>query len=108
MAAAAAAVTAVQPAASSCGKRDGDNACVVDMPRKAKKGRSPPEEEVEAFLAAAESSVARRFAAKYNYDIVKDAPMDGRYEWVRIPAFFAVANDEANLCVEAFRCMWTC
>jgi hypothetical protein len=33
-------------------------------PRKAKKGRSPPEEEVEAFLAAAESSVARRFAAK--------------------------------------------
>ncbi|XP_052167531.1 cyclin-dependent kinase inhibitor 6 isoform X1 [Oryza sativa Japonica Group] len=79
MAAAAATVTAVQPAASSCGKRDGDNA-----PRKAKKGRSPPEEEVEAFLAAAESSVARRFAAKYNYDIVKDAPMDGRYEWVRV------------------------
>lgn len=31
MAAAAATVTAVQPAASSCGKRDGDNACVVDM-----------------------------------------------------------------------------
>ncbi|KAF0915592.1 hypothetical protein E2562_037043 [Oryza meyeriana var. granulata] len=82
MAAAAAAVTAV-PAGSSCGKRDGDNAC-VDMPKKAKKGRSPPEEEMEAFLAAAESSVARRFAARYNYDVVKDAPMDGRYEWVRV------------------------
>ncbi|KAL5201536.1 hypothetical protein ABZP36_035890 [Zizania latifolia] len=82
MATAAAAVTAVP--ASTCGKRDGGNACFVDMVKKTRKGRSPPEEEVEAFFAAAESSVARRFAAKYNYDVVKDAPMDGRYEWVRI------------------------
>ncbi|RLN35489.1 cyclin-dependent kinase inhibitor 6 [Panicum miliaceum] len=79
MAGAAATVTAV----SSCGRRERD---IVDagMPKKAKRGRPPPPEEVEAFLAAAESSLARRFAAKYNYDVVKDAPMDGRYEWVRV------------------------
>jgi len=34
-------------------------------PKKGKTGRStPPAEEVEAFLAAAESGMARRFAAK--------------------------------------------
>ncbi|PUZ71015.1 hypothetical protein GQ55_2G281000 [Panicum hallii var. hallii] len=80
MAAAAATVTAV----SSDGKRERD---IVDagMPKKAKRGRPPPPpEEVETFLAAAESTLARRFAAKYNYDVVKDAPMDGRYEWVRV------------------------
>ncbi|RCV11994.1 hypothetical protein SEVIR_2G241551v4 [Setaria viridis] len=79
MAAAAATVMAV----SSCSKRDGDIAATC-MPKKAKRARPPPQEEVEAFLAAAESSMARRFAAKYNYDVVKDAPMDGRYEWVRV------------------------
>nr|CAB3457254.1 unnamed protein product [Digitaria exilis] len=58
--AAAATVTAV----SSCSKREGDIAGAV-MPKKAaKRGRQPPPEEVEAFLAAAESSMARRFAAK--------------------------------------------
>ncbi|XP_062199688.1 cyclin-dependent kinase inhibitor 6-like [Phragmites australis] len=80
--AAAAAATVTAPV-SSCSKRENDNVG-AGMPRKAKKGRSPPEEEVEAFLAAAESGVARRFAAKYNYDVVKDAPMDGRYEWIRV------------------------
>ncbi|KAL5206079.1 hypothetical protein ABZP36_034288 [Zizania latifolia] len=77
MAAAAAAVPAVP--ASSC-----DNACLVDRPKKMNRRRSPPEEEVEVFFAAAESTAARRFAAKYNYDVVNDAPMDGRYEWVRV------------------------
>ncbi|CAL5064023.1 unnamed protein product [Urochloa decumbens] len=80
MAAAAATVMAVP----SCSKRDGDIAgAAAGMPKKAKRVRPPPEE-LEAFLAAAESSLARRFAAKYNYDVVKDAPMEGRYEWVRV------------------------
>ncbi|KAF7065861.1 hypothetical protein CFC21_071931 [Triticum aestivum] len=57
---------------------------VVRRTKKAKKGRSPPAEEMEAFFAAAEGDVARRFAAKYNYNVVTDAPMDGRYEWVRV------------------------
>jgi hypothetical protein len=38
---------------------------VLRRPNKGKIGRSsPPAEEVEAFLAAAESGMARRFAAK--------------------------------------------
>ncbi|WVZ65208.1 hypothetical protein U9M48_014614 [Paspalum notatum var. saurae] len=82
MAAAAATLTAVP----RCSKRDAADiaAAGTGMPNKAKRGRSPPEGEVEEFLAAAESGLARRFAAKYNYDVVKDAPMDGRYEWVRM------------------------
>ncbi|CAN6196202.1 unnamed protein product [Urochloa humidicola] len=80
MAAAAATVMAVS---SCCSKREGDIAPAAGMPKKAKRGRPPPEE-LEAFLAANESSLARRFAAKYNYDVVKDAPMEGRYEWVRV------------------------
>jgi hypothetical protein len=39
--------------------------CRACRPKKAKKGRAPPpEEEMEAFFAAAESGVARSFAAK--------------------------------------------
>ncbi|XP_066390350.1 cyclin-dependent kinase inhibitor 6-like [Miscanthus floridulus] len=80
MAAAAATATTVP----RCSKREGDIAG-AGTPKKGKTGRStPPAEEVEAFLAAAESGMARRFAVKYNYDVVKDAPMDGRYEWVRV------------------------
>ncbi|KAJ1289972.1 hypothetical protein BS78_02G205800 [Paspalum vaginatum] len=74
-----------QATSSSSSKLWGDLlSSAVCRPNKAKRGRSPPEEEVEAFLAAAESGLARRFAAKYNYDVVKDAPMDGPYEWVRM------------------------
>jgi hypothetical protein len=39
--------------------------CRACRPKKAKKGRAPPpEEEMEAFFASAESGVARSFAAK--------------------------------------------
>ncbi|KAK9942149.1 hypothetical protein M0R45_007832 [Rubus argutus] len=27
---------------------------------------------------------AKRFAEKYNFDIGKDAPLEGRYEWIRL------------------------
>ncbi|KAE8797767.1 Cyclin-dependent kinase inhibitor 6 [Hordeum vulgare] len=82
---AATAAATVTAAASSCGKRESAGVAVpADLAKKAKKGRSPPAEEMEAFFAAAEGDVARRFAAKYNYDVVKDAPIDGRYEWVRV------------------------
>ncbi|XP_037438030.1 cyclin-dependent kinase inhibitor 6-like [Triticum dicoccoides] len=85
MAATAAAIVTATAAASSCSKRESVGiAAPADLTKKAKKGRSPPAEEMEAFFAAAEGDVARRFAAKYNYDVVTDAPMDGRYEWVRV------------------------
>ncbi|KAK1402579.1 Cyclin-dependent kinase inhibitor [Heracleum sosnowskyi] len=44
--------------------------------------KMPSTEEIEEFLAAAEKHEQRRFAEKYNYDIVKDVPLEGRYQWV--------------------------
>ncbi|MCD7446097.1 hypothetical protein HAX54_037304 [Datura stramonium] len=44
----------------------------------------PPEAEIEEFFSAAEKREQKRFAEKYNYDIVKDVPLEGRYEWVRL------------------------
>ncbi|XP_028760479.1 cyclin-dependent kinase inhibitor 7-like [Neltuma alba] len=46
--------------------------------------KMPTEQELEEFFAAAESDIQKRFAEKYSYDIVKDVPLEGRYEWVQI------------------------
>ena len=46
--------------------------------------KMPTEAELEDFFAAAEKKLQKRFAEKYNYDIVKDEPLEGRYEWVRL------------------------
>uniref|UniRef100_R7W5C0 Cyclin-dependent kinase inhibitor domain-containing protein n=1 Tax=Aegilops tauschii TaxID=37682 RepID=R7W5C0_AEGTA len=65
MAATAAATVTATAAASSCSKGESVGmAAPADLTKKAKKGRSPPAEEMEAFFAAAEGDVARRFAAK--------------------------------------------
>ncbi|KZV37448.1 Cyclin-dependent kinase inhibitor family protein [Dorcoceras hygrometricum] len=45
-------------------------------------GRSPSAEEIEEFFAAVEEYEQKRFAEKYNYDIAKDVPLEGKYEWV--------------------------
>lgn len=42
---------------------------------------SPPEAEIEAFLAAAELAERRRFMETYNYDIALDRPLEGRFDW---------------------------
>ncbi|KAK4258756.1 hypothetical protein QN277_005168 [Acacia crassicarpa] len=44
----------------------------------------PPKEEIEEFFATAEKYEQERFAEKYNYDIAKDVPLDGQYQWVRL------------------------
>ncbi|KAI3769864.1 hypothetical protein L6452_00978 [Arctium lappa] len=44
----------------------------------------PSAAELEEFFSKAEKYEKKRFADKYNYDIVKDAPMEGRYQWVRL------------------------
>ncbi|KVI10761.1 cyclin-dependent kinase inhibitor 7-like [Cynara cardunculus var. scolymus] len=44
----------------------------------------PSAAELEEFFSEAEKYEKKRFAEKYNYDIVKDAPMEGRYQWVRL------------------------
>ncbi|KAF5958224.1 hypothetical protein HYC85_005449 [Camellia sinensis] len=46
--------------------------------------KMPSETEIEEFFVAAEKSLQKQFTEKYNYDIVKDMPLEGRYEWVRI------------------------
>lgn len=47
----------------------------------------PPPAEVEEFFASVEranSQNMRFFGNKYNYDVANDAPLDGRYEWLRL------------------------
>lgn len=51
------------------------NSCAKNM---------PSETELEAFFAAAEKYEQKRFFEKYNYDIVKDVPLEGKYQWVRL------------------------
>ncbi|XWS33631.1 hypothetical protein CRYUN_Cryun22dG0099400 [Craigia yunnanensis] len=46
--------------------------------------KMPTEVELEEFFAVAEKKLEKQFAEKYNYDIVKDEPLEGRYEWVRL------------------------
>ncbi|KAL7094502.1 hypothetical protein ACP275_11G107300 [Erythranthe tilingii] len=46
--------------------------------------KMPSEAELEQFFAAAENNLHKQFTNKYNYDIVKDQPLEGRYEWIRI------------------------
>ncbi|KAG8384395.1 hypothetical protein BUALT_Bualt04G0113600 [Buddleja alternifolia] len=44
----------------------------------------PSEDELEEFFSAAEKNLQKQFIDKYNYDIAKDEPLEGRYEWVQI------------------------
>ncbi|XP_048433005.1 cyclin-dependent kinase inhibitor 7-like [Pyrus x bretschneideri] len=46
--------------------------------------KSTPSEEIEEFFAAAEKYEHKRFTEKFNYDIVNDVPLEGRYQWVRL------------------------
>ncbi|CAH1421080.1 unnamed protein product [Lactuca virosa] len=52
---------------------------VIDSRRK-----TPPAAELEEFFAKAEENLHKRFKDKYNYDIVKDVPLKGRFEWVEL------------------------
>ncbi|KAL6635179.1 hypothetical protein ACP70R_027850 [Stipagrostis hirtigluma subsp. patula] len=45
----------------------------------------PPAAEIEEFFAAAEAAEAKRFASKYNFDVVRGVPLDaGRFEWTPV------------------------
>ncbi|KAK9286989.1 hypothetical protein L1049_015397 [Liquidambar formosana] len=56
----------------------------VSQRRKPPAGKMPSTVEIEEFFSVAEKYEQKRFAEKYNYDIVKDVPMEGRYQWVRL------------------------
>ncbi|XP_038713563.1 cyclin-dependent kinase inhibitor 3-like isoform X2 [Tripterygium wilfordii] len=45
---------------------------------------NPITHEVEEFFSYAEQQQQREFMEKYNFDIVNDLPLSGRYEWVQI------------------------
>lgn len=45
---------------------------------------TPPTAEIEEFFSAAERDQALRFADKYNYDVINDVPLNGRFRWVPI------------------------
>ncbi|KAJ4963539.1 hypothetical protein NE237_023478 [Protea cynaroides] len=46
--------------------------------------KMPTEAEIEDFFSAAEREQQKLFADKYNFDILKDVPLEGRYEWIRL------------------------
>ncbi|KAF9589420.1 hypothetical protein IFM89_023696, partial [Coptis chinensis] len=46
--------------------------------------KTPSEAEIDEFFSTAEKDEQRRFTDKFNFDIMKDLPLKGRYEWVRL------------------------
>ncbi|ESW12590.1 hypothetical protein PHAVU_008G125600 [Phaseolus vulgaris] len=44
----------------------------------------PPAHELEEFFSYAEKQQQKMFMEKYNFDIVNDVPLPGRYEWVPV------------------------
>ncbi|XP_047329431.1 cyclin-dependent kinase inhibitor 7 [Impatiens glandulifera] len=46
--------------------------------------KMPPMEEIESFFSASELFEKKRFSEKYNFDVAKDVPLEGRYQWVQI------------------------
>ncbi|XP_020533329.1 cyclin-dependent kinase inhibitor 7 isoform X2 [Jatropha curcas] len=46
--------------------------------------KMPTQAEIDEFFAEAEKKEQKRFAEKYNYDVAKDVPLEGRYQWVRL------------------------
>ncbi|KAJ9562254.1 hypothetical protein OSB04_007414 [Centaurea solstitialis] len=46
--------------------------------------KTPPAAEIEEFFASAENNLHESFKDKYNFDIVNDVPMKGRFEWIQL------------------------
>ncbi|KAI3726274.1 hypothetical protein L1987_66071 [Smallanthus sonchifolius] len=46
--------------------------------------KTPPAAELEEFFAAAENDLQNRFKDKYNYDVVNDVPLKGRFDWIQL------------------------
>ncbi|GJV89098.1 cyclin-dependent kinase inhibitor 7-like protein [Tanacetum coccineum] len=52
---------------------------VEKKPKSAEKTESPPAAEIDAFFATAENDLHKRFKERYNFDIVNDVPLKGRF-----------------------------
>ncbi|GAB2227301.1 hypothetical protein Drorol1_Dr00009117 [Drosera rotundifolia] len=46
--------------------------------------KMPSDFEIEEFFAEAEKGLQKRFIDRYNFDIVRDVPLEGRYQWVPV------------------------
>ncbi|TXG47832.1 hypothetical protein EZV62_027126 [Acer yangbiense] len=44
----------------------------------------PTTRQIEEFFACAEQQQERLFIEKYNFDVVNDLPLSGRYEWMEV------------------------
>ncbi|PPR91800.1 hypothetical protein GOBAR_AA28880 [Gossypium barbadense] len=69
---------------NSINRRGNEIAGDKTPPSPAKQPKTPSQEEIDEFFTVAENYEQKRFMEKYNYDIVKDMPVDGRYQWVRL------------------------
>ncbi|KAK8568156.1 hypothetical protein V6N13_106090 [Hibiscus sabdariffa] len=73
------------PLSELCGYSDKMESPVKKpSPSPAKPSKMPSQAEIDEFFSVAEKYEQKRFAEKYNYDIVKDVPLDGRYRWLRL------------------------
>ncbi|KAK4773436.1 hypothetical protein SAY87_028455 [Trapa incisa] len=45
---------------------------------------SPTAHELEEFFASAEQEQCMLFMEKYNFDVLTDTPLPGRFQWVRL------------------------
>lgn len=61
-----------------------ESSTAASLRRRHPEAKIPAAAEVEEFFAAAEKQEQKRFADKYNYDVKKDVPLEGRYQWVRL------------------------
>ncbi|XP_042440260.1 cyclin-dependent kinase inhibitor 7-like [Zingiber officinale] len=61
---------------------DVDSTVETDPCRRRWAAATPPEAELEEFFATAERNLRQRFAERYNFDVVNDVPMAGRFEWI--------------------------
>ncbi|KAL8229220.1 hypothetical protein R6Q57_014120 [Mikania cordata] len=57
---------------------------VISSCRTVPSEKLPPATELEEFFASAEKQLYKRFKHKYNYDIVNDTPLEGRFEWFEL------------------------
>lgn len=46
--------------------------------------KMPSSAEIDEFFSSAEKDLQRQYAEKYNFDFVKEQPLEGRYNWVRV------------------------
>ncbi|CAA2967972.1 cyclin-dependent kinase inhibitor 7-like [Olea europaea subsp. europaea] len=63
--------------------------------------KMPSENELEEFFATAEKDLHKQFIDKYNFDILEDKPLEGRYEWIELNPQLGCTNTETR---NATRC----